>query len=726
MTGRRDAEPGDGPAPPRTPERGDPGMRRRCGSACRAGARWALYASVLTPLFYSTDFIYPFVVPAALWFRLTVSVAGVLAAGAALTGAGRLRVPRDPVLAALGLYLLVAVLSAAAGEAPLHSFFGSYERMGGVVMWVHYVAYYLLLRLLLDGRGWARYLTVLVVTATVLAAAGAFQAHGGGADIHPLLRINRVQATMGNPGFLSVFLLFGLGGCVLLARRSEGWAARIALTGAGLLQAWVLLQAAIRTSLVALFAGVVVAAVVLAVRARTDRRRRWGRRLTVAAVAVAAVLVLARDSQLVRSIPTVEAAAETRLDEPSVQTRLIAWRAGAAGIRRAPLLGAGPENFRLIYERHLDPGIHQLHGRPPRFDEAHNEYLEAAAETGLLGGLAFLLVWGALFRRVGAAGDPDGRLEAALLAGCFVAYAVFLLTWFRTPGTFGLFLGLAAYSGATLGAGGGASPEGGPPDETGSRWLRIGTASGALVLALAAAAHTVALVAPARALADAGRAGDLPTRVEQLEKAVERRVPGTVEVALEYGVLASDLEPPAVSGAGNPEIRAAGEQAYRSAARVLEAEIRRDPGSARLRALAAHVMFNRYGLGGDSAHLERAIGHARHAADRSPARPRYRRMLGELLMTAGRPERALASLREAASVLEEQGELHYEMAKVHAVEGRIEIAERQLLRADSLGWEPEQSNRPVYARVARALLAAGDTARAQQIVGLAGGQFTFE
>lgn len=703
-------------------------MRRSFGQAGLVGARWALYASVLAPLVYSTEFVFPFVVPGALWFRLTVAVAGGLAAVALLTGTVRVGRLHDPVLGAMVALLVISLVAALAGDAVRHSVFGSYERMGGVVAWAHYAAYYLLLRLLLDERGWTRYLLAMVASVTTVAALGALQAWGGAAGLHPLFRIGRAQATMGNPGFLSVLLILGLAGCGLLARRLESRPERIGLAAAALLQASVLFLSTIRTTLVALLAGVLAGAVLLAVQAGSGRMKRWAWSLAGVAIVLAVGLAVGRETDLVRSIPTVRTAAATTLDDPSIQTRLVAWKAGIEGVRDAPLLGVGPENFRLVHERYLDPRIHEYLGQAFRMSEAHNDYLEAAVETGLPGGLAFLLLWVLLGARVVRAVSRSGRsLDAALLGGCFAAYAVVLLVWFRTPNTFSVFVGLAAFSGFTLekeapwlespGVGTGGKHPG---------WPRKGLAALGLVLGVVAAGHTVALARPARALVDARQTDRLPARVENFEEAARRRVPGTQEVAIEYGRFAADLRPAAVRGADDEGVREAARRAYKGAAESLAREVDRDPKNPRLRALAAHVAFNRFRVDGDSAFLERGIKHAARAVERSPVRPRYPQMLSELLMTAGRPDSALEVLRAAAARLPAEGKLPYTMAKIHAVEGRIADAEERLLEADSLGWSPAEPNRAVYAEVARSLLAAGDTARAQRVLGLAGGRFTFD
>lgn len=701
-------------------------LRQHIGAGGLAGARWALCGAVLAPLVYTTGSIYPFLVPGALWFRLLVALAGVLASVAVLSGAVRTRLRADAVAGAMAIFLVVAAVAAVAGRAPLHSLFGDFQRMGGVLAWGYVLAFYLLLRGVMDEGGWTRFLWTLSAATAAAAAVGALQAWGGAGGWHPLLGLRRVQATLGNPGYLSIFLLFGLIACGLLFRRVESTPARFVLAAVAGLEAAVLLVGSIRTSLVVLVVAGLAGGAVLATAGGARRSRARGLVLAGAVAVAVAGLWLARDTAVVRSIPTLEEAARTGLEDRSLQERLAAWGAAAEGVRESPVLGVGPENFRLVYDRHFSPDLYAHVDPPPFLDEAHDEYVEAAAETGILGGIAFLLFWLAVIRRAWRAArgglDPP---DAAFLGACVAGYAVFLLLWFRTPNTFPAFVGLVAFAGAALE---GERPWLGiaSPGSATRSWKtgRRAAAIAALVVALGAGLHTVALARTAHLLSEAGRSGSVAERVETYEAVVADRPPGGAEAAVEYARFVAGLDSDAL-GDVTGDLRRDLERGFRGARRALEAEIERDPANARHRALSADLSFSRFRFDGDSAHLERGIEAARTAAERSPPRLRYRRMLSDLYMTAGRPTAALAVLEEAKSLLGGLGELQYAIAKIHAVEDRVETAARGLERADSLGYEPEPSNRPVYATVARSLLAAGDTARAQRVVGMAGGRFNF-
>ncbi len=125
--------------------------------------------------------------------------------------------------------------------------------------------------------------------------------------------------------------------------------------------------------------------------------------------------------------------------------RVVLWQAAARMIAAHPLLGVGPDNFRLQYGRYAG-----LTGADPR-THSNNMYLETLAGGGLLAGVAFawlLRETGRLVRR--AAASADARF-AAVAAAC-IAIAVHgvvdsFLSFGPTYVLFAVTLGLAAAAG---------------------------------------------------------------------------------------------------------------------------------------------------------------------------------------------------------------------------------------------------------------------------------------
>jgi hypothetical protein len=102
--------------------------------------------------------------------------------------------------------------------------------------------------------------------------------------------------------------------------------------------------------------------------------------------------------------------------------RLDEWRVAVRVIADHPLLGVGPEGYRLVFGRAVDDRYEQVHGRQQLPDRAHDALLDVAATTGIPGLVAYaglLVVTGGLVLR-GLRRDP---WLVGLAAG-LLAYAV--------------------------------------------------------------------------------------------------------------------------------------------------------------------------------------------------------------------------------------------------------------------------------------------------------------
>jgi hypothetical protein len=123
-------------------------------------------------------------------------------------------------------------------------------------------------------------------------------------------------------------------------------------------------------------------------------------------------------------------------------------------VREHPLVGVGPGNWPVVFPRYAEPGARRdgvlSAALAPR--QAHNDLVERAAETGLLGLLALgVLAAGSVIaaRRRLQSHDPDMRASVAGAAGALVALAAVAMVGFplEMPGTLvlcGVALGLIA------------------------------------------------------------------------------------------------------------------------------------------------------------------------------------------------------------------------------------------------------------------------------------------
>ena len=263
-----------------------------------------------------------------------------------------------------------------------------------------------------DGH---RFLSALLVVATVAAAVGVLQtvvcpgpAADYGSPAWLYHRCNRAR------GFFSIYMtLAGVLSLVLLANLPR------LLPGARLPR-WPTLPWLV--SLVGLLAtytrgawmGFVVG--VLALIPAT-RKGRW---LLLGGLIVLGLTTLAGPQHLRQRFLTMGDP-----DDPTVKERVYMWRSGLTMWRQHPVLGVGPGGVKREYESYALPEAVKK-----RTGHVHNTPLQVLVERGVLGLAAWVWIWAAfyargirLLRRL----PSEARQERALVAGSLAAITGFLI-----------------------------------------------------------------------------------------------------------------------------------------------------------------------------------------------------------------------------------------------------------------------------------------------------------
>ena len=322
--------------------------------------------------------LYPF--GPAKW--LVVSLAVPLGA-ALLLGARPLRVATRPT-AALGALLAVLAIAAAFGRDPLYAWTGTPERHLGVWLWLLVLVAFIAGQALRPDDDGPRVHRGLLLAGTAVGAAGTIEALGLAPA--PLDAGSRLGATLGSPAFL------GAAACLLLpplvtTALDRAAAHRRLVVGGTVLLGVVGLGAGARAA----WLGLLVAVVASRRHRRDpapDRKRRLAGALVVALSLVAVVAVTAVGDRVADTFDTNEPGGASRVDEWRVATRVIADH---------PLLGVGPEGYRVAFGEGADDDYEREHGRQPLPDRAHSAPLDLA----LAGGVPALVAWLALLAFVG-------------------------------------------------------------------------------------------------------------------------------------------------------------------------------------------------------------------------------------------------------------------------------------------------------------------------------------
>lgn len=274
--------------------------------------------------------------------------------------------------------------------------------------------------------------------AAVLAAGGAVALYGilqyGGIDPMPWSSSwgSRCFGTVGNPIFFAEFIspVFILAVVHLAAEENEE---RKDLMGLLVLVLFLaLLFAQTRSAWIGSIAGLAAAFACIRWvapegRSLLARNRAW--LVSAAVFAVAVTLTISSARFFGKSALPVRDRLHDMVNMKgwTVRHRLVLWRAGGMMLRESPLTGVGPAHFRTYFPAMQSSFRPKLAAKgftfPPKESKSHNDYVQAAAETGLLG-LGFLLwmmaaVWRTGILAVRRAPSPQtGAIASGLLGGC--------------------------------------------------------------------------------------------------------------------------------------------------------------------------------------------------------------------------------------------------------------------------------------------------------------------
>jgi O-antigen ligase len=578
-----------------------------------------LVVALLAPLIVVPGTFFPYVVPRNIVFRIAVELAAGIRIAEVILGGKRFDLRREYVLLALTGFLFAITISAMFSPARAHSFFGDFERMGGVWAWAHLAGFFLVLRSVREIH-----LTWLFHIALVSGVVASLHAVASFTD-------TSTRSVVGNSGLLAGYLLVSLSIALFLAATRGKY--RFVYLLAAAIELWAMLVTQNRSSILGAVIGAAVATVLLGML-NTRRRTRWVPALIAVGLgatvlAVAAVRSGSDNRLLSVAPPAFRRIAETNLDGPDA-VRGFQWDAAIAGFRERPVFGFGPENHHLVWSAHFDPRSEQI--GIDVFDRTHNQYLEILATTGIIGTVAFIAIWAAIGYSLCLA-LSGGRLsvgEFAVLAGGHVAYAAYLLFWFVDINAAIVWMLLTALIAAR------SNPL--PVlRESGRQLSRPIAVAGVIIsgTALAVLLHRHAYV-PLRAnvalatLDSYSGNGEFPTA------AVETIATSPARQTSHFGPVLSRFVQTWRSDRGDDAMGSDAEsekvnRAFQAAISEFDEELERDPRNDRLHTAAAQLLIEAAGFYDSPKYLARAITLLTKAVELNPGRSRQRLLLADAL-----------------------------------------------------------------------------------------------
>jgi O-antigen ligase/tetratricopeptide (TPR) repeat protein len=647
-----------------------------------------LLMSLLVPLVIGSDFFFPYVAPRNIFFRVVVEI-GVAALVLALSfGRKTLDLRSEPIFWSLVAFLAAASLSALLSPAPTHSFFGDFERMGGVWAWFHLTLFFLLLRTLRDEDwNWILNAALAVSLFVGVIAIGQHFALVPGPHFADIAE-TASSSTLGNSGLLAPYLLLSIALAGYLASTSVRYRTPYLLAAGVTLLA--LVCAENRSTVIGLVLGAIIGGLIFAT-AGAASRKKWIALVIVATLPVVVVGISAG----IRAFPT---SAATRhvpavlkrlaLTDPagSDESRTMQWRAAIGGFKDRPLLGYGLENHNLVWSAHFDPGIYRID--TDIYDRAHNQFLETLATTGLIGTVAFLGIWVAIGLTLVRA-YRAGRLSApavAVLSGLQVAYATYLFFWFVDLNSTMLWILIAALIASRGTVGSVVLEVGGRDTERAMARPALALASiVVLLVALYGEGYTPLRANRALARIDSPR-GSVAETFSDLELVSNSSARQTAHTPILMSQFIGSLRPRLQEIRANPSQRRMLDRAFAESFAVFAREIHHDTLNDRLYTHEGGLLAEAAQFYGSASYEQQAIDALHKAIELSPHRIEQRIALASLYTGNRDYERALVVLSDAVKSDPLLGEPRYRLAEAYIGAGQSDSALAMLQSSLRLGY----------------------------------------
>jgi oligosaccharide repeat unit polymerase len=408
-----------------------------------------IYLIPFLPLFIAPSVMFPYITGKNFAFRVLVEFASIFWLG--LMAANKEYRPRST-----GIVLSVLVFTFIAGVAdlfgvnPYNSFWSNYERMEGYITVLHLVVFFMIITSIFQtGKDWKSFFSINVIVSvfvslffvvepfSVIQAANYIAEYG-----------TRRASTIGNPPFLASYLLLSVFLGLILTFVTKSIHLKLLYLLSVVINLIVIYVTASRGAILAAFIGALIIGIVPFFKKHGDSDNMGLKKiilfLIIALLTISIFTFLFfHNIDLIKNDKTIYRFITMFSSDPSVESRLYAWKMAWNGFKENPIMGWGQENYIGVYS--VNPIPHE--GKLVWMDRAHNIILDWLINAGILGLLAYLSIYGTAFYSLwnNLRKKIISRNEAIIITTAIIVYLIQNLFTFDNISSYIIFFALIAY-----------------------------------------------------------------------------------------------------------------------------------------------------------------------------------------------------------------------------------------------------------------------------------------
>lgn len=314
----------------------------------------------------------------------------------------RIYIPFFILLAFFTTLILATIFSQDIG----FSVFGSPSRAGGLLNLLFFFIFVVFLTIFTKENQWSRFFNLLFTTGVLASSLAIVQYFNILENIFISFEGGRTPSFLGNSTFLAIYMLFLAFLSFTFLIQKKGGKKKIIYAILFSLFIFTILITASRAAYLGLLVGFFYFFFFYPVRNFVSDDTNPKKLKTLKIIATSLLLIILFVVFLFNSFPQLSeknSLFKIAVDRLSIKkvamdltgTRFAAWQITLEAIKDKPILGWGPENFYIGFEKHYDPTMSNL--QRLWWDRPHNIFLDVAVSSGIISLLLYIAFWLALF-----------------------------------------------------------------------------------------------------------------------------------------------------------------------------------------------------------------------------------------------------------------------------------------------------------------------------------------
>ncbi len=329
-------------------------------------------------------------------------------------------------------FIAIIFLSAVFGADFRNSFWSNFERMEGLITYLHLlVLFFILAGTFKTRKEWFILFGISIAASFFLALYGLFEyfgltGFGGG---------TRIMSTLGNPLYVAAYLTFNIFLVLFLWLNSRSVILKWLFGFLFFFELAIFFLTGSRGGFLGILAGSSILFVLWFFIAQGKKKKLVIGGLIILLVLIPILLNIFKEVSFIKNNSVISRFSNISLEGQTVQSRFTIWKMAFESFKQRPVLGWGVGNFIIPYAKNYDP---HMFGNEPWFDRTHSMPFEWLSSTGIIGFLAYLFVIAAIFWAIirGLKQNLLSKAGVAIFIGMFVAYGIQMFFVFDTLATY--------------------------------------------------------------------------------------------------------------------------------------------------------------------------------------------------------------------------------------------------------------------------------------------------